>query len=128
MAFASVSREPAVRKNPFENGVPGWVPLLLGFLTAVGPISTDIYLPAFPAMEQTFQTDAGNVQMTLSIWFVGLALGQLSVGPLSDRFGRRGPMLVGNFIYAIASAVCAFALCGICWGIGQFGGAHGLCT
>lgn len=109
MAFASVSREPAVRKNPFENGVPGWVPLLLGFLTAVGPISTDIYLPAFPAMEETFQTDAGNVQMTLSIWFVGLALGQLSVGPLSDRFGRRGPMLVGNFIYAIASAVCAFA-------------------
>lgn len=109
MAFASVSRESAAQKNPFENGVPGWVPLLLGFLTAVGPISTDIYLPAFPAMEQTFHTDAGNVQMTLSIWFVGLAMGQLSVGPLSDRFGRRGPMLVGNFVYAIASAVCAFA-------------------
>lgn len=76
--------------------IPMWVPVLLGFLTAVGPISTDIYLPAFPAMEQTFHTSAGNVQFTLSIWFVGLAIGQITVGPLSDRFGRRSPMLIGN--------------------------------
>ncbi|MGO2958056.1 MAG: multidrug effflux MFS transporter [Acetobacter sp.] len=109
MASASVSRDSAAQAIPSERAIPGWVPLLLGFLTAVGPISTDIYLPAFPAMEQSFHTDAGNVQMTLSIWFIGLALGQLTVGPLSDRFGRRGPMLAGNFIYAVASAVCAFA-------------------
>lgn len=89
--------------------IPMWVPVLLGFLTAVGPISTDIYLPAFPAMEQTFHTSAGNVQFTLSIWFVGLAIGQITVGPLSDRFGRRSPMLIGNALYAVASAVCAFA-------------------
>ncbi|KXV57826.1 multidrug effflux MFS transporter [Acetobacter tropicalis] len=109
MASASVSRESVSQSAVFPQGVPGWVPLLLGFLTAVGPISTDIYLPAFPAMEDTFHTDAGNVQMTLSIWFVGLAIGQLSVGPLSDRYGRRMPMLVGNLIYTVASAVCAFA-------------------
>ncbi|WP_338333271.1 multidrug effflux MFS transporter [Acetobacter sp. LMG 32666] len=93
----------------FANGVPGWLSLLLGFLTAVGPISTDIYLPAFPAMEQSFHTSAGNVQFTLAIWFVGLAIGQLSVGPLADRYGRRMPLLVGNALYAVASAVCAFA-------------------
>lgn len=109
MASASVSRESVPTSAVFPQGVPRWVPLLLGFLTAVGPISTDIYLPAFPAMEQAFHTDAGNVQMTLSIWFIGLAVGQMTVGPLSDRYGRRMPMLVGNLIYALASAVCAFA-------------------
>ncbi|MGV4875936.1 multidrug effflux MFS transporter [Acetobacter indonesiensis] len=109
MASASVSRESVPTSAVFPQGVPRWVPLLLGFLTAVGPISTDIYLPAFPAMEQAFHTDAGNVQMTLSIWFIGLAVGQMTVGPLSDRYGRRIPMLVGNLIYALASAVCAFA-------------------
>lgn len=107
MASATVSRE---HGSPvFPQGVPVWLPLLLGFLTAVGPISTDIYLPAFPAMEQSLHTSAGSVQMTLSIWFVGLAIGQITMGPLADRYGRRGPMLAGNLIYSLASIVCAVA-------------------
>lgn len=91
------------------NRTAAWLPVLLGFLTAVGPISTDIYLPAFPAMEKSLHTTLGSVQMTLSIWFAGLAIGQLSVGPLSDRLGRRAPLILGNTLFALASAVCAAA-------------------
>ncbi|WP_173570158.1 multidrug effflux MFS transporter [Acetobacter conturbans] len=97
------------RKYEVQATTPWWLPVLLGFLTAVGPISTDIYLPAFPAMVRSLHTSLSSVQMTLSIWFVGLAIGQLTVGPLSDRFGRRRPLIVGNAIFALASAVCAAA-------------------
>ncbi|MDG6095209.1 multidrug effflux MFS transporter [Acetobacter sp. AN02] len=86
-----------------------WMPVLLGVLTAVGPISTDIYLPAFPAMMRSLHTSLGSVQMTLSVWFAGLAIGQLTVGPLSDALGRRRPMIAGNLLFAVASAVCAWA-------------------
>lgn len=118
MASATVSRESV--SAIFPRGVPGWLPVLLGFLTAVGPISTDIYLPAFPAMEQSLHTSAGNVQMTLSIWFIGLAIGQMTMGPLADRYGRRWPMLAGNLIYGLASAVCAFAPDIITFSIARF--------
>ncbi|MBS4076381.1 multidrug effflux MFS transporter [Ameyamaea chiangmaiensis] len=87
----------------------GWIPFLLGFLTAVGPVSTDIYLPAFPDLEQSLHTSAGGAQMTLSVWFVGLAFGQMTMGPLSDRFGRLRPMMIGTVIYTIASFGCAMA-------------------
>ncbi|WP_426957780.1 multidrug effflux MFS transporter [Muricoccus radiodurans] len=86
--------------------MPSWLPLLLGFLTAINPISTDMYLPAFPAIEAQF---AGTVQVTLASWFVGLAIGQLVQGTLSDRFGRRGPLIVGTLIYTGASVGCALA-------------------
>ncbi|MBB2174710.1 multidrug effflux MFS transporter [Gluconacetobacter johannae] len=86
-----------------------WIAILLGFLTAVGPVSTDIYLPAFPALEASLHAPAGSAQMTLAVWFVGLAVGQITMGPLSDRFGRRMPMLVGTLVYTLASAGCALA-------------------
>ncbi|MBB2202210.1 multidrug effflux MFS transporter [Gluconacetobacter tumulisoli] len=86
-----------------------WIAILLGFLTAVGPVSTDIYLPAFPALEASLHAQAGSAQMTLAIWFVGLAVGQITMGPLSDRFGRRMPMLVGTLVYTLASVGCALA-------------------
>lgn len=86
-----------------------WIPVLLGLLTAVGPISTDIYLPAFPSMITSLHTTLGPVEMTLSVWFIGLAIGQLTMGPLSDRYGRRLPLVAGNIIFAAASAVCAAA-------------------
>ncbi|MDR6184004.1 hypothetical protein QE368_002846 [Asaia bogorensis NBRC 16594] len=79
--------------------MPSWLPLLLGFLTAVGPVSTDIYLPAFPALEKSLHSPAGSAGMTLSAWMVGLAIGQISMGPLADRFGRRIPMLLGMIVY-----------------------------
>ena len=88
---------------------PAWLPLLLGFLTAVGPISTDMYLPAFPALEADLGTPAGSAQITLATWFAGLAVGQITQGTLSDRFGRRGPLIVGTLIYVIGSGGCALA-------------------
>ncbi len=88
---------------------PFWLPILLGFLTAVGPISTDMYLPAFPAIETSFGTEPGTAQITLATWFAGLAVGQLTQGTLADRFGRRAPLLVGTLIYTLASAACALS-------------------
>ncbi len=85
------------------------LPLLLGFLAAVGPLSTDMYLPAFPAMEQSYGADPGAAQVTLASWFVGLAFGQLTQGSLTDRFGRRAPLLVGLVVYTLASVGCALA-------------------
>jgi DHA1 family bicyclomycin/chloramphenicol resistance-like MFS transporter len=89
--------------------MPRWLPLLLGFLAAVGPVSTDMYLPAFPAIEATYGGEPGSAQLTLATWFAGLAVGQISQGMLADRFGRRRPLLFGMLIYTIASAGCALA-------------------
>lgn len=88
---------------------PSWLPVLLGVLTAVGPISTDMYLPAFPAIEASFGGQAGSAQITLATWFLGLAIGQITQGPLSDRFGRRWPLIGGTALYTLASAGCALS-------------------
>ena len=88
---------------------PRWLPILLGFLTAVGPVSTDMYLPSFPALEASLHIPEGSAQITLATWFVGLAFGQLTQGTLSDRFGRRTPLIAGTALYALASAGCALA-------------------
>jgi DHA1 family bicyclomycin/chloramphenicol resistance-like MFS transporter len=90
-------------------GYPSWLPILLGFLTAVGPVSTDMYLPAFPAIEASLGAGDGSAQLTLATWFVGLAFGQLTQGSLADRFGRRRPLLVATAFYTLASAGCALS-------------------
>ena len=82
---------------------------MLGFLTAVGPLSTDMYLPAFPAIEASYGAPEGTAQITLAAWFAGLAIGQLTQGSLADRFGRRGPLIAGLALYTLASAACALA-------------------
>ncbi len=89
--------------------MPRWLPILLGFLTAVGPISTDMYLPAFPAIEAELGTQRGSVEITLAAWFIGLSVGQLVQGTLADRLGRRSPLLVGTAVYTLASIGCAVA-------------------
>jgi DHA1 family bicyclomycin/chloramphenicol resistance-like MFS transporter len=83
--------------------------LILGALIAFGPLTIDIYLPSLPTLVRYFQTTDATVQLTLPVFFVGLALGQLFYGPLSDRFGRRPPLLVGIALYVLASAACALA-------------------
>lgn len=83
--------------------------LLLGGLTALGPFTVDAYLPAFPDIARDLDSSASAVQLTLTAALVGLAVGQLVVGPLSDRFGRRRPMLVGASVYTAASLACAVA-------------------
>jgi DHA1 family bicyclomycin/chloramphenicol resistance-like MFS transporter len=108
---------------------PPWLPALLGFLTAIGPASIDIYLPAFPSIEASLGAPPGDAQLTLASYFAGLALGQMTQGTLSDRFGRRLPLLAGIIIYALASAGSAlspsiFWLC-IFRAISAFGAAAG---
>lgn len=82
---------------------------VLALLTAVAPLAIDMYLPAFPAMAAEFGTSASAVQFTLTSFMVGLASGQLILGPLSDRFGRRPLMLAGTFVCILAAVACAVA-------------------
>ncbi|GLH35292.1 MULTISPECIES: multidrug effflux MFS transporter [Pseudomonas] len=83
--------------------------LILGALSAFGPLAIDFYLPAFPAMAQAFATDEKHVQTTLAAYFLGLSLGQLAYGPMADRFGRRKPLLFGVALFTLASLACAYA-------------------
>ncbi|CAN5577018.1 multidrug effflux MFS transporter [soil metagenome] len=81
----------------------------LALLSAVAPFATDLYLPAFPAMVSQLHTTAAGVQLTLTAFLIGLALGQLVFGPLSDRFGRVRPLIAGAVVCVLASAVTVFA-------------------
>lgn len=81
--------------------------LVLGGLSAFGPLSIDMYLPALPRMAADLHAADTTVQLTLSAFIVGLALGQLVLGPLSDALGRRRPLLVGLVLYVVGSVLCA---------------------
>ena len=83
-----------------------WI-VLLGMLTAVAPLTIDMYLPSFVQVEQDLHAPAGSMEWTLSTFFIGLTLGQLIYGPVSDRFGRKLPLYVGFTLYALASLGCA---------------------
>jgi DHA1 family bicyclomycin/chloramphenicol resistance-like MFS transporter len=108
-------------------GLPGWLPLLLGFLTAVGPLSTDMYLPSFTAIEAEFRALPGSAEITLAAWFLGLAVGQMAQGTLADRYGRRRPLLAGLAVFTLGSIGCAVApdisTLAICRFIAAFGGS-----
>ncbi|MFN7113445.1 MAG: Bcr/CflA family multidrug efflux MFS transporter [Alphaproteobacteria bacterium] len=83
--------------------------LLLGTLTAFGPLSIDMYLPAFPAMAEALGVPQGRIELSLASFFIGMAFGQLVYGPLTDRYGRKKPLYAGLLIYILASAACAMA-------------------
>ncbi|HEY7075019.1 MAG TPA: multidrug effflux MFS transporter [Solirubrobacteraceae bacterium] len=83
--------------------------LLLGGLSAFGPLSMDMYLPGLPALARDFGTRESVIQLTLTSCLVGLAVGQLLAGPLSDALGRRRPLLAGLAGYVLVSAGCALA-------------------
>lgn len=85
------------------------VTLVLGGLTALPPLSMDMYLPALPAVTKSLGSPAATVQLTLTACLAGMALGQLVVGPMSDRWGRRRPLLIGMIVYVAATAICALA-------------------
>ncbi|MBY6678366.1 multidrug effflux MFS transporter [Rhodococcus sp. BP-332] len=82
---------------------------MLALLAAVAPLSIDMYLPAFPRMAEEFGVSATAIQLTLTTFLVGLAIGNLVIGPLSDRFGRRPLLLVGTFVSIIATILCAWS-------------------
>jgi DHA1 family bicyclomycin/chloramphenicol resistance-like MFS transporter len=82
---------------------------LLTTLVALGPLSTDLYLPALPTLARVFASDAAGVQLTLSVFLAGFACGQIFYGPLSDRFGRRPLMLGGLALFCAGSIGCVLA-------------------
>lgn len=83
--------------------------MLLGTMTAFAPMSIDMYLPSFPAIGRDLNTTPQAVQTSLALFFAGLAFGQFFVGPASDRFGRRLPVLLGISLYVASSIACALA-------------------
>ena len=86
-----------------------WTTLLLAAAVALGPLATDMYLPALPQIGADFHSGTDQVQLTLSLYLVGFALAQLVCGPLADRFGRKPIMIGGILIFALASVGCALA-------------------
>jgi MFS transporter, DHA1 family, multidrug resistance protein len=95
--------------KPITRGEYARLTVILGILAAFGPLSIDMYLPGLPAIAREFGSETAAAQQTLSIFFVGLSLGQVLYGPLADRLGRRRPLLFGCAMYALASVGCAFA-------------------
>lgn len=95
--------QPLIRKGRL------WMASVLGSLVAFGPLSLDMYLPALPLLSDDMQTSTSMVQLSLTACLVGLSVGQLFAGPISDVRGRRIPLLIGLLIYAVTSILCAVA-------------------
>lgn len=108
--MSSAVDDPSPRLAERAVGAIG-LPLLLclALLGALAPIATDLYLPGFPAIARDLGADASGVQLTLTSFLVGLALGQLVMGPLSDRFGRRPPLVASAVVCVVAGVVSALA-------------------
>lgn len=83
--------------------------LILGFLSALGPFSIDMYLPAFKAIAEGFNTDISQVGLSLTSYFVGISIGQIVYGPLVDRYGRKKPLLFGLTLYILSSIACSLS-------------------
>ena len=95
-------------QQPTQQYSTAWI-MLLALLTSLGPLSIDMYLPALPQMANDFGVSTQMVANTLPAYFLGLALGQLIYGPLSDRIGRKKPLYFGLVLYIVASMLCVFA-------------------
>jgi DHA1 family bicyclomycin/chloramphenicol resistance-like MFS transporter len=83
--------------------------LILGSITAIGPFSIDMYLPAFTAIATDLHTTVAHISLSLSAFFIGISIGQFIYGPLLDRFGRKKPLYAGLLLYLFASVLCAVA-------------------
>lgn len=84
--------------------------LLLGLLAAISPFAIDMYLPAFKQIADDFTTTTARISLSISSYFIGLAVGQLMYGPLLDRFGRKKPLFIGLIIFVLASLGCMKAI------------------
>ncbi|MCU1655540.1 MAG: transporter [Pseudonocardiales bacterium] len=89
--------------------IPARLILIVGSLTAFGPLCIDMYIPALPRIGVDLHSSASAVQFSLTATLIGLGLGQVAIGPLSDRFGRRRPLFLGLIAFVLASAACASA-------------------
>jgi DHA1 family bicyclomycin/chloramphenicol resistance-like MFS transporter len=99
--------EASINKDQKQKQV--YLIIILGLLTAIGPLSIDMYLPAFPDIAKGLNTTVASVMLSLSSFFIGISVGQLIYGPLLERFGRKTPLYFGLVIYAFAAWGCATA-------------------
>lgn len=88
---------------------PAWIAAILAALTVFGPLSMDLYLPVLPSLAADLDALTSAAQLTMTACLFGLAFGQLLAGPLSDRLGRRTPLIAGLLLYTVASALCAIS-------------------
>src|SRR3712207_6963038 len=94
---------------PAERPSVARLALLLGAFVALGPLTIGMYLPALPTITTELETTSAAVQLTLTGTLIGVTLGQLVLGPLSDRFGRRRPLLAGTALHVLASLLVLVA-------------------
>ena len=135
--WSGLWRQPAAVAAPFSRGLPTtmrskmtlFLPATLGLLTAFGPFVTDFYLPVLPEMAEYFHTSPALVSMSLTTGMFGLAAGQVFIGPLTDKYGRRHILLGSMLLFAVASALCIwstnifmFNVCRLFQGIAGAGG------
>lgn len=106
---AGAKSEPSARAARTPRGTGLLVTFVLGGLTATPPLAMDMYLPALPEVTRVLHAPAATVQLTLTACLAGMALGQLVVGPMSDKWGRRRPLLTGLAVYVLATVLCVFA-------------------
>ena len=86
-----------------------WLIVFLGVMSAMAPLSTDMYLPALPTVQADLGISASMAQLTLTMRLIGMAVGQIFMGPVSDRYGRKLPLLAGMILFTIATAGCVYA-------------------
>lgn len=104
--------QPSAQTQPapvLTAGVHRRLVVVLGALTTLGPLAIDMYLPALPWIARDVGVDLGTVQQTLSIFMLGVALGQAFIGPMADRWGRRAPLMAGMGVFLVATVGCAQA-------------------
>lgn len=101
------NKETVIHSKPSTSRL--WMIIILGALSAFGPLSLDMYLPSLPELAKTMHTTTSLTQLSLTSCLIGLAVGQLFAGPLSDVRGRRLPLIIGMVIYGVASLLCAFS-------------------
>lgn len=117
-----------MNKTDARQATPWGLVILLGSLTAMGPLAIDMYLPSLPTIGADLRASAGQTQGTVAAFLAGMALGQFLYGPASDRLGRRPPILLGVSIFILASAGCALATSPALLIGGRFVQALGACS
>jgi DHA1 family bicyclomycin/chloramphenicol resistance-like MFS transporter len=92
-----------------SKGTQLWLTVFLGLMTAMAPLATDMYLPALPTVQLDMGISASLAQMTLTMTMLGMALGQIFAGPVSDRYGRKWPLAAGMVIFTLSTVGCVWA-------------------